>query len=89
MYLVTEEANKNIKVSIGVRSTVVATLKDVKTSFGDLTTSLDYLAIECSHIDVIIGEPTMENLQAGIDLGQIKVWFTKEDHTVEFSFFLD
>lgn len=59
------------------------------TSFGDFTTNLEYLFIEVFPFDVIIGDSTVENLQAVIDLGRRKVRFTKDDHAVELSLMPD
>lgn len=77
------ERNQNNTVRTGVSSPVAKTVKDVPNSFGDLSTSPDYLVIDRSPFDVIIGDPKTDIMPAVLDLGRSLVRLTKKDHAVE------
>lgn len=64
---------------------MVGALKDVPTSFGELTTNFAYLDIEGSPLDVIIGDLAMQNLEEVLDLGRRQVRLTKDDQSIEIS----
>lgn len=66
------------------KSPVVGAVGSVPIYFGDMVVELDFLVVEGSPLDVIIGDPTIKYLQGVIYIGKRVVQLTNIEHTVEF-----
>lgn len=64
-----ESTDRIIKVSDGSPSPPRRVVKGVPLSFAAKTASLEFLAGDDMAVDVIIGSPTMESLEAKMDMG--------------------
>ena len=58
-----------ITVANGQKTTCLGSIEDVPVSFNGTVTSLNFLVVAGSPVDILIGYPTLEELQACIDLG--------------------
>ena len=63
-------SKKRITVADGGNAPCNGVLLQVPTSFGELTVNLDYLVVEGTPFDLIIGLPSLEKPQACIDVGK-------------------
>ena len=67
----------------------IGILKDVPNTLWDATVHLDFLVVDGIPFDVIIGPPSLEDLQACLDLGKQLVKVTAGDKTVKINLDLD
>ena len=84
-----EPTMKRITVVDRSNSSCTGTLKDVPTSFAYATVHLDFLAVDGTPFDVIIGLPLLEDLQACFDVGKQLVKAIAGDKTVKINLVLN
>ena len=79
----------NITVANGQKTTCLGSIEDVPISFNGTFTSLNFLVVEGSSVDILIGYPTPEELQACIHLGHQSVGMLIGNKTVNLSLEFD
>ena len=84
-----EATTRSITVADGTKAVVCGIVHGAPVSFGGLTEPLDFLVVEGTPFDVIIGCPALEKLQACLDLGQQHVTITVNGDTVQLGFEYD
>ena len=72
-----------ITVANGQKTTCLGSIENVPVSFNGTVTSLNFLVAAGSQVDILIGYPTLEELQACIDLGHQSVRMVIGNKTVE------
>ena len=78
-----------IAVANGQKTTCLGSIEDVPVSFNGTVTSLNFLVIAGSPFDILIGYPTLKELQACIDLGHQSVRIVIGNKTVKTSLEFD
>lgn len=68
--VVPKETTRNITMASGAHQPVVRVLKIVPATFGQSTVPLDFLVIDRPPFDVIIGDPSLEDMKGLLDLGR-------------------
>ena len=81
-----EATTKTISVAEGTAVKVHGTVGKVPVSFAGLKDQLDFLVVEGTPFDGIIGCPALEKVQACLDLGQQQVTITVNGKTVQLGF---
>lgn len=82
LLLVLLETRNNITIATGITSPVVGILKVVPVKYGEVVMSLDFIVVHGSPLEVMVGDPGMEQLKGTIDLGNRRVRLMKDVHTV-------
>ena len=82
-------ASTNITVANGQKKTCLGSIEGVHVSISGTVTSLNFLVVAGSPVDILIGYPTLEELQACIDLGYQSVRMVIGNRTVKMSLELD
>ena len=78
-----------ITVANGQKTTCLGSIEGVPVSLKGTVTSLNFLVVEGSPFDILIGYPTLEELQACIDLGHQSVKMVIGNKTSEMSLEFD
>lgn len=78
-----EKTTRRITVATGVKLQVVAILQDVPAWFDTMKVKLNFLVVEGLPYDVIIGDPTMEELKAVLDLANRVATFDIDGDAVQ------
>ena len=78
-----------ITVSNGQKTTCLGSIQDVPVSFNGTVTSLNVIVVAGSPVDMLIGYPTLEELQACIDLDHQSVRVVLGNKTVKTSLEFD
>lgn len=65
----TEATYHNIKVADEKKSTTRGIVRNFPLSFSGKAVSLEFLVVEKIPVDIIIGSPTLESLEARLDIG--------------------
>lgn len=81
-----EKSEKSIKVADGSMAPTCENLKEIPIFFGGHPISLDFLVVYETPVDMIIGSPTLEKLEARIDMGHSYVTATIDGVDVQLSF---
>ena len=87
--LAPEATTKKITVADGTNAVVRGFLTEISVSFSNFTVRLDFLVVEGTPVDIIIGCPALEMLQARLDMGEQHVTITIGDQSVQMSFEYD
>ena len=72
-----------ITVANGQKTTCLGSIEDVSVLFNGTVNSLNVLVVEGSPVDILIGNPTLEELQACIDLGHQSLRMVIRNKTVK------
>ena len=78
-----------ITVANGQKTTCLGSIEDVPVSFNVTVTSLNFLVVSGSTVDILIGYHTLEELQACIDLGHQSVRMMIGNKSVKMSLEFD
>ena len=77
------------KITVRQKTTCLGSIEDVPVSFNGTVTSLNFLVVARSPVDILIGYPTLEELQACIDLGHRSVRMVIGNKTVKMNLEFD
>ena len=81
--LTPQPSKKRIPVADGGNAPFIGALLQVPTSFGELSVNLDYLVVEGTPFDLIIGPTSLKKLQACIDVRKQHVQITVGEKTMK------
>ena len=84
-----EDTTRSITVADGTWAVLCGIVHGAPVSFGGLTGPLDFLVVEGTPFDVIVGCPALEKLQACLDLDQQHVTITVNGDMVQLGFEYD
>ena len=73
----------------GANAPCLGSLHQIPTSFGELIVKLDFLVVKGTPFDLIIGLPTLEGLQACIDLNKQHVHMTAGEDSTRLGLIMD
>ena len=89
LYLSQKPTSTKITVANGQKKTCLGSIEDVLVSFNGTVTSLNFLVVAGSPVDILIRYATLEELQACIDLVHQSVRRVIENKTVKMSLEFD
>ena len=87
--LTPESTKKHITVADGKISPCVGSLRQVPVSFGGLVNKMDFLVVTRTPYDVMVGMPSLEELETFIALGQQNVHVTVGSEKIRLSLEMD
>lgn len=87
--LTPEATTKHITVANGKNASCIGALHQIPVSFGGLVSKMDFLVVSGAPYDVIIGLPSLEELQTCMDLGQQHVEVTVDDQKARLGLEMD